>query len=142
MNRLRANDKNKGLAGTIALLLAVLLFSPLTAYASMNHLAFLSEHQIMDTSDSLFESQGSSCYTVFDRTEDDRHGAKACETDLDDTASSHGSGAICCSMMCISTIVMDAALTRDGAFADNHLSLPVFQLASTDVSGFLRPPNL
>ncbi len=117
--------------GFLAILCAVILFPPVSAHAGMVHSDATSHH----AEHSSGEHSSTDHSTAAENTHHD---------DLSKTSGSHNhdGGSQCCSGMCVSTVLFDFHGFQEKSAAENHVALPVFALASANLRGFLRPPNL
>ncbi|MEJ6709250.1 MAG: hypothetical protein QNK92_10710 [Amylibacter sp.] len=118
------------MASFLAVLCAVILFPPASAHAGMVH-GEATSHQTEHSSG----NHGSADHSM--DVENTHH------DDLNETSGSynHDGGSQCCSGMCVSTVPYDFHGFQEKIASENHVALPVFELASTNLLGFLRPPN-
>lgn len=141
------------IVGMMAVLVAVTFFPPVSAHAGMVH-AGQGDHQtdLMDHADAADMSDHTNSFGTLDHGDHSLETQATCHTDQPDTGQpdtgktaptqSHDGGTQCCSVMCFSTIMQEHAQSSNDFMRDDHVSLPIHTLASVDVRGFLRPPNL
>lgn len=115
----------------LAVVFAVASLPPTSAHAGMAHDHSPSNHAV-HAIDSDSES------------EQNHHLSDGAHSDgvTVETASDHGDSGQCCSSICVSSAMLETSTSSDGAMRENHVEKLVLKLASANILGFLRPPNL
>ena len=115
----------------LAVVFAVVSLPPTSAHAGMAHDHSSSDHAV-HAIDSDSESEQN--HHLSDVTHGD-------EVTIE-TASDHGDSGQCCSGICVSSAMLETSTSSDESIRENHVEKLVLKLASANVPGFLRPPNL
>lgn len=119
------------MVGLLAIMIAVVFFPPTSAHAGMAHTHSSSDHAVHAVESYAQTEQG---HHLGDVDGDNFN--------IVDTTSDHSDAGQCCSSICVSTAMLETSAPKIAVKGGNHVAELVLSLASANVPGFLRPPNL
>ena len=119
------------MVSVLAVVFAVVSLPPTSSHARMAHDHSASDHGVHAIDSDPESGQN---HHLLDVTPGDELTAE--------TASDHGDSGQCCSGICVSSAMLETLTSSDESIRESHVEKLVFKLASANVPGFLRPPNL